>query len=184
MAIKVEILTNSKAPTDLDKLVNQIFDIVPKEHTRGISKVVVVNEIKDPRLLAVTTQPQPILYHPKTPGAQAFVELALDFFLAKGEGMVKRLTARLNFKTQVAGALLAAIGQHYHFTYSHGIKKANYEVPVRQYIDKHIKIWGEKNVNWRTKLFKPLQPLVQRLDKWLRKKMAQEQKKPVISKKK
>ncbi len=172
MSIKIENLATIKPPTDLPRLINQIFDTVPKEHTRGISKVVIVDEIKDPRLQAFTSQNQPVLYHPKMAGTQAFVELGLSFFLPK-ESFFKRLAARLNFKSQVVSAILACIGQHYHFSYSHGIKKANYEAPVRAYAEKHFIAWRERNAAKRMRLLKPFQPYLAKVDKWMRKKMLQ-----------
>src|SRR5688572_1022605 len=105
MPIKVENFATTKSSADLEGIVNQVFDIVPKEHTRGITKVVIVDEIKDPRLQAITTQSQPILYHPKTPGSSAFIEIALGFFLSKKENFIKRLAARLNLKANLVGAL-------------------------------------------------------------------------------
>ncbi|MBL8151026.1 MAG: hypothetical protein JNN15_13955 [Blastocatellia bacterium] len=176
MAIKVENLSTINVKTDLDKLVNQVFDTVPKEHTRGISKVVFVDEIKDPRLLSVTTQPQPVLYHPKTPGSQAFIEISLSFLLPKKENFIKRLAARANLKANIAGALLASIGQHYHLNFSHGIKKTQYESRVRSYVEKYFVEWREQTAGFRAKLFKPLRPYFEKLDKWMKKKMLEQQK--------
>src|ERR1044071_2138533 len=118
MPIKVENFATIKVRTDVEALINQVFDAVPKEHTRGISKVVIVDEIKEPRLQAITTQSQPVLYHPKTPGSSAFIEIGLGVFLSKKENIIKRLANRLNLKANIVGAVLASIGQHYHLTYS------------------------------------------------------------------
>src|SRR5438270_13588486 len=101
MPIKVENFATIKTRTDLEAVINQVFDTVPKEHTRGISKVVIVDEIKEPRLQAITTQNQPVLYHPKTPGNSAFIELALSFFAAKKENIFKRIAARMNLKANI-----------------------------------------------------------------------------------
>jgi hypothetical protein len=174
MPIKIENHATLKAPANLETLINQVFDTVPKEHTRGISKVVIVDVIKDPRLQALTTQEQPVLYRPKTPANSAFIELALNFFLAKKESFFKRVQARLNFKSNIVGALLASIGQHYHLNYSYGVKKNQYESLVRTYVEKHFIVWREKNAGRRAKIFKPFQPYIERLDKWMRKKMLQE----------
>ncbi|MBI4852128.1 MAG: hypothetical protein HY819_10050 [Acidobacteria bacterium] len=179
MPIKIENFSTIKAPTDLEKLVNQVFDTVPKEHIRGISKVVFVDEIKDPRLASVTKDPQPILYHPKTPANQAFIELAMSFFLAEKENYFKRVAAKLNFKSQIAGALLAIIGQHYHLSHAYGVKKnqmMQFEPQVRAYVEKHFVSWRDQNGGWRVKMFKPFEPYMKRLDKWIKKKMMDSQK--------
>jgi hypothetical protein len=179
MPIKVENFAKIKPPTDLETLVNQVFDTVPKEHVRGISKVVFVDEIKDPRLAAITKEPQPILYHPKTPANQAFIELAMGFFLADKENYFKRLTAKLNFNSQVAGALLAIIGQHHHLSLSYGVKKKQmmqFEPQVKAYVEKHFVNWRDQNGGWRVKMFKPFEPYMKRLDGWLKKKMLDSQK--------
>lgn len=179
MPVKVENFATIKVPTDLEVLINQVFDSVPKEHSRGISKVVIVDEIKDPRLAAITKEPQPILYHPKTPANQAFIELAMNFFLAQKENFVKRLAAKLNFKSNIAGALLAIIGQHYHISFTHGVKKGQmtqFEPQVRAYVEKHFVNWRDRNGGFRAKMFKPLEPYMKRLDKWVKKKMIDNQK--------
>jgi len=181
MPIKVENFATIKPRTDLEGVINQVFDTVPKEHTRGISKVVIVDEIKEPRLQAYTTQSQPVLYHPKTPGSSAFIELGLGVFLSKKENFIKRIANRMNLKANIVGALLASIGQHYHLPYSHGIKKAQYEAPVRAYVEKYFVTWRERNGGYRARLFKPFHPYLEKLDKWMRKKVL-EQKKTAKSK--
>ena len=196
MAIKVENYATSKAPANLELLVNQVFESLPREHTYGINRVVIVDAIKDPRLAMAATSKgagrvaaskqlnnvdfaaQPILYHPKTPANQAFVELALPFFTAQKENFFKRFAARTNFKANIVGALLACIGQHYYLSFSHGARKSNpttYEASVRAYVEKHFALWREKNAGRRAKFFKPFQPYIERLDKWMRKKMLQVQ---------
>lgn len=179
MPVKVENFSTIKAPTDLEILINQVFDTVPKEHTRGISKVVIVDEIKDPRLAAITKDPQPVLYHPKTPANQAFIEIAMSFFLSQKENFIKRLAAKLNFKANIAGALLAIIGQHYHISYAYGVKKGKmtqFEPQVRAYVEKHFVTWRDNNAGYRTKFFKPFEPYIKRLDKWIKKKVLDNQK--------
>jgi hypothetical protein len=176
MPIKVENFSTIKPRVDLEAIINQIFDTVPKEHTRGITKVVIVDEIKDPRLQALTSQSQPVLYHPKTPGSSAFIEIGLGVFLSKKENFIKRLANRLNLKANLVGAILASIGQHYHLTYSHSIKKARYEAPVRAYVEKYFIVWRERNGGWRTRFFKPLHPYMERLDKWMRRKVLEQKK--------
>lgn len=173
MPVKIENNSTLKAPVDIEKLINSVFDSVPREHTIGITKVVIVDEITlDRRLQLATKDPQPILYHPKTPLNPAYIEIALARFLLKGEAFHKRLMARLNFRAQVAGALLATIGQHYHISFSHGMKKKRApEAPVRTYAERNFVLWRDKHGGLRAKLLKPLRPYLERFERWLLRKM-------------
>ena len=82
-------------------------------------------------------------------------------------------------KSNLAGLIFSLVGQHYHFTLKHSVKRQNLEPQIRQYAEKNLREWGEKeNKNsFRAKLFKPVRPYVERLAKWLNKKAAQNQKK-------
>ncbi|MGI8495738.1 MAG: hypothetical protein ACR2L1_10585, partial [Pyrinomonadaceae bacterium] len=69
--------------------------------------------------------------------------------------------------------------QHYYLTLRHSVKKTNLEPQIRQYAEKHLKTWSEKQAvnSRRAKFFKPIQPYMQRWAKWLNKKAAAAQKK-------
>jgi hypothetical protein len=95
------------------------------------------------------------------------------------EGFAKKMMAKTAFKSNLAGLLFSLVGQHYYLTLRHSVKKQGLEPQIRQYAEKNLRAWGEKqNVNsFRAKLFKPLAPYIQRWSKWLNKKMAAQQKK-------
>jgi hypothetical protein len=64
-------------------------------------------------------------------------------------------------------------------TLRHSVKKQSLEPQIRQYAEKNLRSWSEKqNANsFRAKLFKPLRPVIERLAKWLNKKALKAQKK-------
>jgi len=177
MPIKVENKATIKAPKKTEETIQSVFEVIPKEHTRNLSKVVLVDKIApDPRIQIPNATDLPGLYHPRQGNVQPWCEIALGALLTTSEGFFKRLAARLNFKPNLAYLALSLQAQHYHLTLSHGIKKHQYEGAIRSYIERYHEIWREKQAGWRTKLFKPLRPW---LDKWarqLRKRYQQEQK--------
>jgi hypothetical protein len=87
--------------------------------------------------------------------------------------------AKSGFKGNIAGLLFSLVGQHYYLTLRHSIKKTNLEPQIRQYAEKNLKAWSEKQAagSRRAKLFKPLRPYMERWAKWLNKKAANAQKK-------
>ena len=48
---------------------------------------------------------------------------------------------------------------------------------IRAYTEKHLKTWNEKKHTFRAKLFKPIQPTLERWAKGLQKRAAAEKKK-------
>jgi hypothetical protein len=177
MPIKVENKATIKAPKKTQETIQSVLDVIPKEHTRNLNKVVLVDKIAaDPRIQIPNVSELPGLYHPRQGNVQPWCEIALGALLTTSEGFFKRLAARLNFKANLAYLVLSLQAQHYHLTLSHGIKKHQYEGAIRSYIDRYHEIWREKQAGWRAKLFKPIRPW---LDKWarqLRKRYQQEQK--------
>jgi len=177
MPIKVENKATIKAPKKTEETIQSVLDVIPKEHTRNLNKVVLVDKIAaDPRIQIPNVSELPGLYHPRQGNVQPWCEIALGALLTTSEGFFKRLAARLNFKANLAYLVLSLQAQHYHLTLSHGIKKHQYEGAIRSYIDRYHEIWREKQAGWRAKLFKPIRPW---LDKWarqLKKRYQQEQK--------
>jgi hypothetical protein len=167
MAIKIENKSTIKLPRKTEETIQSVFDVIPQEHTRGLSKVVLVDRVvPDPRIqMPANVSELPGIYHPKMGNAQPFCEIGIGTLLA-GDGRFKRLTARLTFRPNLAYLALSLQAQHYHLTLSHGIKKHQYEGAIRSYIERYHKVWREKQAGWRAKLFKPIQPLI---DKWARK---------------
>lgn len=166
MPIKVENQASVQVTTDLEKLIQSVFDAVPKEHTRGISKVVIVDRIQEKAIAREMREKLPCLYHPKVMGMPAWFEIALANFVEQ-KGLIKRLASRLNLKTNLAGATLSLIGQHYHFTLSHGLKPNQREKAVRSYIEKYFTVWRDLNSGWRGRVFKPIYPYLDRFGKWM-----------------
>jgi hypothetical protein len=163
MAIKIENKSAIKLPRKTEETIQSVFDVVPKEHTRGLSKVVLVDRVvPDTRIqIPSNISELPGIYHPKMGNIQPFCEIGIATLLA-GDGWFKRLAARLNFRPSLAYLTLSLQAQHYHLTLSHGIKKNQYEGAIRAYIDRYHKIWREQQAGWRAKLFKLARKLKKR----------------------
>jgi len=60
----------------------------------------------------------------------------------------------------------------------HSVKKTGLEPQIRQYAEKNLRAWSEKQneKSWRAKLFKPFRPMLERWAKWLNKKAAESKK--------
>ena len=167
MLVKVENKSGIKLPKKTEETIQNVLGAVPREHLRGLGRVVLVDRIiPDARVQLPAATELPGLYHPKQGGSQPWLEIALNSLLLPSEGLFKRLAARLNFKASLAYLTLSLQAQHYHFTLSHGLKKHQYEGAIRSYVEKHLGTWRESQGGWRMKLFKPLQPF---LEKWSRK---------------
>lgn len=178
MAVKIENKTNIKLPSKTEETINSVLDCVPREHLRGLNRVVLVDRIiPDSRIQLPNATELPGLYHPRQGTSQPFFEIALNSLLMPTEGFFKRIAARLNFKASLAYLTLSLQAQHYHFTLSHGLKKHQYEGAIRSYVDKHLESWRESQGGWRVKLFKPLRPFLEKWSKKLKKRYEQEQKK-------
>lgn len=178
MAVKIENKSNIKLPAKTEETINSVLDCVPREHLRGLNRVVLVDRIiPDSRIQLPNATELPGLYHPKQGTSQPFFEIALNSLLMPTEGFFKRIAAKLNFKASLAYLTLSLQAQHYHFTLSHGLKKHQYEGAIRSYVDKHLESWREAQSGWRVKLFKPLRPWLEKWSKKLKKRYEQEQKK-------
>jgi hypothetical protein len=78
--------------------------------------------------------------------------------------------------------VFSLVGQHYHLTLKHSLKKTQLEPAIRQYTERQLKAWNEKKHTFRARLFKPLQPTFERWAKSLQKRAAAEKKKTLASK--
>jgi hypothetical protein len=177
MSIKVENQATIKLPKKTEAVIQSVFDTVPREHIRGLNRVVLVDKIiPDSRLPKqnVNMADLPGLYHPKQGTTQPWCEVALGTLLS-ADGFFQRLAARLNFKPNLAYLIFSLQAQHYHLTLSHGIKKHQYESAIRSYIERYHEIWREQQAGWRAKLFKPIRPYLDKWAKKLRKKYVEEQ---------
>jgi hypothetical protein len=83
---------------------------------------------------------------------------------------------RLSFKGNLAAVIFSLTGQHYYLTLRHSIKKGQLETAVRTYTEKQLRRWQEQQHSFRAKLFKPLQPTLERWGKALQRRAAAEKK--------
>ncbi|NDD66007.1 MAG: hypothetical protein EBZ36_18835 [Acidobacteria bacterium] len=173
--MKIENKATIKLPAKTNEVIESIFDILPREHLRGLTKVVLVDRIDpDSRMIAANVTELPGLYHPRQGTQQPWCEISLRLLLQLDEGFFKRFAAKLNFKPNLAYLVLSLQAQHYYLTLSHGIKKHQYEAAMRAYVEQHHRSWQEKRSGWRGKLFKPLQPFINRWARRLRKRYEEE----------
>lgn len=182
MAIKIENASTIKLPKGTEETIEKIIASLPVEHTRGLEKVKLVDFIRAPRLKDVQLpkgQDLPGLYHPRQMGKNAFLEVSMAALLRPYETYFNRLMPRMSFKANLAGLLFSLVGQHYYLTLRHSVKRNQIEGQVRQYAEKHLRAWGEKQSenSWRAKVFKPFRPILERWAKALNKRAANAQKK-------
>lgn len=164
--MKIETKSTITPPASTVAIINGAFDVIPKEHLRGMNRVVLVDHIQpDTRINLPNISDLPGLYHPKMANVPPWCEIALGVLLPQKEGFLKRIASKLNYKANLAGLVLSLQAQHYYFTLSHGIKKNQYEGAIRSYVEKYHEQWRDAQGGWRVKLFKPLRPY---LDKWAR----------------
>ncbi|MBA2620160.1 MAG: hypothetical protein H0U87_03055 [Acidobacteria bacterium] len=180
--IKIENQSSIALPKGAEESVQNIIAFIPTEHLRGLEKLRLVDFIKLPQM---KNSPVPIkgdlpgLYHPRTQNQAAWLEISVGALLQPTEKFAKRWMAKTSFKSNLAGLVFSLVGQHYYLTLRHSVKKTNLEPQIRQYAQKNLKDWSEKNsVNSkRAKFFKPLRPYMERWAKWLNKKATAAQKK-------
>jgi hypothetical protein len=163
MKVKLELLSSTQMK-DLDNRVERILSVVPAEHLRGLTKIVFVDQINEPRLSAAQRANLPALYHPKMPGQMAWAEVATSVLSPKRK-FPQNVLAKLAIKSNLAQIILSLIAQHYYLTLSKGIKKNQLETACRLYVEKHFEKWRDQEGGLRVKLLKPFKP---RLDKMAR----------------
>jgi hypothetical protein len=179
--VKIENQSTLDLPKDTEANVRKILAFLPIEHLRGLEKVRLVDFIKPPQVKTEVPLKGdlPGLYHPRAGNQAPWFEVSMGALLQPTESFTKRWMAKSSFKGNLAGLLFSLVGQHYYLTLRHSVKKQNLEPQVRQYAEKNLKAWSEKQqVNsFRAKLFKPLRPYMERWAKWLNKKAVAAQKK-------
>ena len=179
--IRTENQATFPLPKDTDAHIEKVLEFIPTEHLRGLEKIRLVDFINDPRLKNLDVPIKgdiPGLYHPRQGNQAPWLEMSMGALLQPTETFFKKWMAKSSFKGNLAGLLFSLVGQHYHLTLRHSVKKQSLEPQIRQYAEKNLRAWSEKqNVNsLRAKLFKPLRPMIERWAKWLNKKAAQAQK--------
>src|SRR5262245_31311993 len=172
MSVKVEVLSGAPVK-DLNRKVEKVLDVVPAEHLRGLTKIVVVDTITEPRLSATQRATLPALYHPRMGGQSAWAEVSLGV-LAPKEKFPKRLLTRLALKSNLAQVVLSLVAQHYQLTLSKGVKKTQLEPAIKSYVERHFEKWREREGGLRVRLLKPFKPQLDRFAKKLAKKYKQE----------
>jgi len=177
MAIKVENKSTVKIRVEkLTNHINSVLESVPQAHLRGISKIILVDRIEEPRLDPAQRSELPGLYHPKMPGSPPWLEIAL-LTLRTDTTWYKRLGRRLGFKANVTTTLLSLIAQHYYLTLSHGVKRSQVEPAVRAYVEKQLTVFAGSRKGIRAALLRPFRPPLEKLARWLRKRYQEELKK-------
>ena len=177
MAIKIENYANAKLPRQTEARLSKMLECVPREHLRGIERVRLVDAISDPRVRISQSNQLPGLYHPKQGNQPAWLEISISTLLPSDRPFFKRLLPRLSFKGQLASVLFMLIGQHYHLTLRHSMKKDRLEPAVRAYTEKHLRLWSAREHSLRARLFKPFQPTFERWARTLQRRASEERKK-------
>lgn len=179
--IKIENQTSIELPKGSIENIESIIAFVPTEHIRGLEKLRLVDFIKTPQVKGMAQPVKgdlPGLYHPRQQNQGAWLEISIGALLQPTEKFAKRWMAKTSFKSNLAGLIFSLVGQHYYLTLRHSVKRTNLEPQIRQYAQKYLKDWSEKNSenSRRAKFFKPLRPYMERWAKWLNKKAAAAQK--------
>lgn len=178
MAIKVENQVERSLPAGTITHLEEAFDSLPREHTRGLERVRIVEYITEPRLKGMLQATElPGLYHPRQGPKGAWLEIAMGVLLPANKPIHKRIVPRISLKGNLSATLFSLVGQHYHFTLKHSLKKSQLEPAVRAYTEKHLKAWNERKHSFRARLFKPIQPTLERWAKGLQKQAAAQKKK-------
>lgn len=169
MAVKVENQSQLPVRGDIVALTQSMLALVPVEHLRGLSKVVLLDQVESQFIDPSQRGQLPFLYIPKTPGSNAWAQIGLAVLLPQ-DGLMKRLAGRMSFKANLAQTVFAIVGQHYALTLGKGRKKGHLEGAVRTYAEKYFKLWRESHNRFRTKLLRPIQPYLERWAKKLQSK--------------
>jgi len=178
MAVKIENQYTGKLPRNTLANIESALASVPREYLRGIERLRLVSVITEPRARMAAKGPDlPGLYHPRQGNQGPWFEVALTPLTSANKPFHKRIIPRLSFKGNLSAVIFSLVAQHYHLTLRHSVKRGSVEPAVRAYVEKQLKAWNEDQHKIRAKLFKPLQPTLERWSKSLAKRAAQEKKK-------
>jgi hypothetical protein len=179
MPVKIEVQTSIKLPRQTQAHMEAILESLPREHLRGIERLRLVDQIIDPRLRTTVKSAAaelPGLYHPRQGKQQAWLEVAVGALLPRSQPLLKRVVPRLSFKGNLAAVVFSLVGQHYYLTLRHSVKRGQLETAVRTYTEKQLRRWQEQQHSLRARLFRPLQPTLERWGRALQKRAATEKK--------
>src|SRR5688572_432766 len=117
MPLKIE--NRSSSPIGgLEQHIAAAAEVVPAEHLRGLSRIVVVDRIDDPRLPKDQAASLPALYFPRVPGSpSAYGEIALGVLLPEAS-FFKRFLAKSQLRANLVQCTLLVIAQHHLVTIS------------------------------------------------------------------
>jgi len=178
MAVRIENEYAGKLPRATLTNIESALASVPREHLRGIERVRLVERIMEPRArVAAKGTDLPGLYHPRQGTQGAWFEVAIAPLTSANKPFHKRIIPRLSFKGNLVAVVFSLVGQHYYLTLRHSVKRGAIEPAVRAYVEKHLKAWNEQQHKIRARLFKPLQPTLERWSRSLAKRAAAEKKK-------
>jgi len=164
MNVKIENLSPAGIK-NLDRQIERVLDLIPGEHLRGFTKIVVVESITEPRISPAQRAELPALYHPRMGGQMAWGEIATSVLIPKKK-LSERLMSRMALKPNLAQLVLSLVAQHYHMTLAKGVKKNELERACRSYTERYFEKWRETNGGLRMRLTKPFRPV---LDRWAKK---------------
>src|SRR2546423_142681 len=140
MAIRIENQYEGSLPKGTLEQIESAFDSLPREHTRGIERIRLVPFITEPRLKGQFQATElPGLYHPRQGPKGAWLELAVNVLLPADKPFHKKIIPRLSFKSNIVALVFSLVGQHYHLTLKHSLKKTQLEPAVRMYTEKKRK---------------------------------------------
>jgi hypothetical protein len=182
MALKLEIGSAVKLPRNTGRWIDGILNSIPREHLRGIERIKLVDNINDPRIKSPQQRATlPGLYHPKSGAQLAWLEIATGTLIPQSKPFLKRLFPRLSFRGNLAAIIFSLVGQHYYLTQRHSIKRGQIESAVRAYTEKRLRDWHEGQHTVRSRLFRPIQPTLERWGRSLQKRAAAERKRKKLS---
>ena len=145
MAIRIENQYEGNLPKGSVETVEDAFNSLPREHTRGIERIRLVPYISDPRIKGSFRATElPGLYHPRQGPKGPWLEVAINVLLPADKPFHKRIVPRLSFKSNLVALVISLVGQHYHLTLRHSLKKTQLEPAIRSYTEKQLKLWNER----------------------------------------
>src|ERR1044072_1755910 len=140
MAIRIENQYEGPLPKGTLEKVEEAFDSLPREHTPGLGRIRLVPFISDPPIRGqVQASELPGLYHPRQGRRGPGVAAGVSVLRASDKPIHKRISPRLSFKNNLVALVFSLVGQHYHFTLKHSLKKTQLEPAIRQYTERHSK---------------------------------------------
>src|SRR3989442_15946918 len=97
-----------KATNEAVEHIEADFDSLPREHTRGLERIRLVESISEPRIRGtVQASELPGLYHPRQGPKGAWLELAMGVLLPGNKPVHKRIIPRLSFKGNLTATLFS-----------------------------------------------------------------------------